>query len=283
METKTSILPTFEPGSWREWLAAMALFLLLALTSLLSYLHIAWPPWISWVLFGGPLLMLALGLIKGLPRWPLPYTGVIGLQLSWVFARRGTMMGINTRAGVVGSLLRWTDRLFFGVLRPSASDPWIVRAVYGAGELWVVLLGMAAFAVLIATACRPLRPFYLRLRDDWTLLSFGLYGATVKAVHWAFEDYPHPHKQLYIFVASLILVAGAWVYLRSAHLWQRSLALFAAITLSMAVAATGRAILYTNPLLWPPAAPRSFTGRVRCYARYSAGGGWWRWSWRRLY
>jgi hypothetical protein len=60
-------------------------------------------------------------------------------------------------------------------------------------------------------------------------------------------------------VASLILAAGAWVYLRSAHLWQRALALFAAITLSMAVAATGRAILYANPLLWPPAAPRSFT------------------------
>jgi len=168
-------------------------------------------------------------------------------------------MGINTRGGVVGSLLRWTDRHFFALVRPSASDPWIVRAVYGAGELWVVLLGMAAFTVLIAAACRPLRPLYWRLRDDWTLLSFGLYGATVTAVHWAFEDYPHPHKQLYIFVASLILVAGAWVYLRSAHLWQRSLALFAAITLSMSVAATGRAILYANPLLWPPAAPRSFT------------------------
>ena len=168
-------------------------------------------------------------------------------------------MGINTRAGVVGSLLSWTDRHFFALLRPSASDPWIVRAVYGEGELWAVLLGIAAFTVLIAAACRPLRPFYLRLRDDWTLLSFGLYGAMVMAVHMALEDYPHPHKQLYIFVASLILAAGAWVYLRSAHLWQRSLALFAAITLSMAVAATGRAILYANPLLWPPAAPRSFT------------------------
>jgi hypothetical protein len=258
METRTSILPTFEPGSWREWLAAMALFLLLALTSLLSYLHIAWPSWVSWVLFLVPLLMFALGLIKGLPRWFLPYTGVIGLQLSWVFARRGTMMGINTRGGVVGSLLRRTDRLFFEVLRPSASDPWIVRAVYGAGELWFVLLGIAAFTVLIAAACRPLRPFYLRLRDDWTLLSFGLYGATVMAVNMVFEDYPHPHKQLYIFVASLILVAGAWVYLRSAHLWQRSLSLFAGMTLAMAVAATGKAILYANPLLWPRAA-RGFT------------------------
>jgi hypothetical protein len=237
----------------------MALFLLLALTSLLSYLDVTLPPWLGWGLFGVPLLMFVLGLIKGLPRWFLPYTGVIGLQLSWVFARRGTMMGINTRAGVVGSLLRWTDRRFFALLRPSASDPWIVRTVYGAGELWFVLLGMAAFTVLIVAAWRPLRPFYLRLRDDWTLLSFGLYGATVTAVHWAFEDYPHPHKQLYIFVASLILVAGAWVYLRSAYLWQRALALFTGMTLAMAVAATGRAILYVNPLLWPRAAPRSFT------------------------
>jgi hypothetical protein len=258
MATKTSVLPSFEPGSWREWLAAMALFLLLALTSLLSYLHIALPLWVSWALFLVPLLMFALGLIKGLPRWSLPYTGVIGLDLSWVFARRGTIMGINTRGGVVGSLLRWTDRHFFTLLRPSASDPWIVRAVYGAGELWFVLLGIAAFAVLIAAACRPLRPFYWRLRDDWTLLSFGLYGATVMAVNMVFEDYPHPHKQLYIFVASLILVAGAWVYLRSAHLWQRSLSLFAGMTLAMAVAATGKAILYANPLLWPRAA-RGFT------------------------
>lgn len=258
MKTRTSGPPTFEPGSWREWLAAMALFLLLALTSLLSYLHIAWPPWLGWGLLGVLLLMFALGLIKGLPRWSLPYTGVIGWQLSWVFARRGTMMGINTRGGVVGSLLSWTDRRFFALVRPSASDPWIVRAVYGEGELWFVLLGIAAFAVLMAAAWRPLRPFYLRIWDDWTLLSFGLYGAMVVAVNVAFDDYPHPHKQLYIFVASLILAAGAWVYLRSAHLWQRSLALFAAITLSMAVAATGKAILYANPLLWPRAA-RGFT------------------------
>ena len=259
MATKTSVFPTFEPGSWREWLAAMMLFLLLALGSLLSYLHITLPLWVSWALFLVPLLMFALGLIKGLPRWFLPYTGVIGWEVSWVFARRGTMMGINTRGGMVGSLLRWTDRHFFALLRPSASDPWIVRAVYGAGELWFVLLGIAAFTVLMAATWRPLRPFYLRLRDDWTLLSFGLYGATVMAVLMALEDYPHPHKQPYIFVASLILAAGAWVYLRSAPLWRRALALFAAITLSMAVAATGRAILYANPLLWPPAAPRSFT------------------------
>ena len=197
------------------------------------------------------LLMFALGVIKGLPRWFLPYTGVIGWQLSWVFARSGTFMGVNTRAGLVGSLLRQTDRLLFGVLRPSAADPWLVRAVYGEGELWFVLLGMTALMVLVAATLPPLRPFYLRIRDDWTLLSFGLYGATLVAVFVAFEDYPHPQKQPYIFLALLILAAGAWLYMRSAGRGGRCLALLAGITLSMAVAAVGKAILYTNSQLWP--------------------------------
>jgi len=68
MATKTSVLPAFEPGSWREWLAAMALFLLLALGSLLSYLHVTLPLWLGYGLFLVFLLMFALGLIKGLPR-----------------------------------------------------------------------------------------------------------------------------------------------------------------------------------------------------------------------
>jgi hypothetical protein len=51
MEAKINVLPTFEPGSWREWLAAMALFLPLALGSLLSYLEVTLPLWLDWGLF----------------------------------------------------------------------------------------------------------------------------------------------------------------------------------------------------------------------------------------
>jgi hypothetical protein len=240
MRTKTSVLPTFEPGSWYEGLAATAPLLLLgALASLLGYLHLTFPPtwWLETVMALGlfliPLLLLfALGLIKGLPRWFLPYVGLV--------------------VSLPSLILSWS--LWF--LKPS--DPWIVRAVYGAGAPWFGLLGFAGFTILIAATWRPLRPFYLRMRGDWTLLSFGLYGATLMALGLAFDDYPHPHKQPYILVASLILAAGAWVYLRSAHPWQRFLALFAGITLSMAVAATGKAILHANPLLWPRVA-RHFT------------------------
>ena len=249
MKTIINVLSTFKPGSWREGLAAMPLFLLIALTSLLNFLHLAVPQWLGIGLAVIVLLTFALGLIKGLPRWSLPYSGVIGSLLGWALTSRGTIMGLNTRAGLLGPLLGWIDRLLYGMIRPS--DPWIVRAVYGAGRPWFGLMGLTAFAVLIAAVWRPLRPFYLRIRDDWTLLSFGLYGATLLAVLYTFEDYPSA-REPYIFVLSLILAAGAWVYLRSVRPSRRALALFAAMVLSTAVGAVGKAVVYSGPLWHGP-------------------------------
>ncbi len=118
METETSVPTTFEPAPWREGLAAIALFLLGALGCLLSWLHLVLPPWLAIGFLLYPLFMFALGLIKGLRRWFLPYAGLVGCQLGWALTTRGTIMGIDTRAGWIGSLLSWTDRL---LVRPG--DP----------------------------------------------------------------------------------------------------------------------------------------------------------------
>jgi hypothetical protein len=115
-------------------------------------------------------------------------------------------------------------------------------------------VGMAALAVLIAAAWRPLRPFYLRIREDWTLRSFGLYGAVLMVIALTFDGYSN--EEPYVIAALLALAAGAWIYLHSIRPWQRSLALFAGLTLAMAVAATGKGILYSSPD-WPY--PRTFT------------------------
>lgn len=262
METKTPVSPTFEPGSWQEGLAAMPPFLLVALTSLLNLLnalHVGIPMWVSSGLALAMLIAFVIGLIKGLPRWSLPYTGVIGLNLSWILTHGGTFMGLNTRAGLLGPLLGWTDRLFLTVVRPS--HPWIVRVVCGTGRDWLALLGLTTLGVLIVAVWRPLRPLYSRIRDDWTLLSFGLYGATMMAVFYTFEDYPSA-RYPYMFVSSLILAAGAWIYLRSGRPFdeatpsRRALALFAAMMLAMIVGATGKGIIYASPD-WPY--PHSFT------------------------
>jgi hypothetical protein len=246
----------FARGSLLEALAATLPFLMgtsLSLLNLLNALHAGIPKSVGTGLALVGLTAFVIGLVKGLPRWSLPHTGMIGLNLSWILTHRGTFMGLNTRAGLLRPLLGWADRLFLTVVRPWR--PWIVRVVLGTGWDWITLLGLTAIAVLLAAALRPLRSLYSRIREDWTLVSFGLYGATVMAVLYTFEDYP-ASRYPFMVASFLILALGAWVYMRGGGASgpvdssRRALALFAAMVLAMIVGATGKAIIYASPK-WP--------------------------------
>ncbi len=87
MTTDKDSLLTFEPGSWREAVAALAPFLLFgAFPTFLGYLRLATivPHWLEIVLalnlLGLFLSLFVIGVIKGFPRWFLPY---VGLPLSF--------------------------------------------------------------------------------------------------------------------------------------------------------------------------------------------------------
>jgi hypothetical protein len=88
----------------------------------------------------------------------------------------------------------------------------------------------------------PLRPIYWRIRQDWTLVSFGLYGSALPALIVSFDDYRRAEP--YMLAAVILLAVGGWLYLRSERPWQRILSLIGGLTLSMAVGAAGRAILF---------------------------------------
>jgi hypothetical protein len=186
---------------------------------------------------------------------------MIGLALSWIGTHQGTFMGLNTRAGLLGALFGCVDRLFVSAVRPS--QPWIVRAVLGTGRDWVALLGLTSLALLLVGALWPLRGLYARIRDDWTLLSFGLYGATMGAVVHTFDDYPSARYPAMV-VSLLILAAGAWAHVHSARasLQENRLrpaqALLAAMVLAMVLGAASIGLIYANPG-WPY--PHSFTWR----------------------
>jgi hypothetical protein len=225
----------------------MLLFLLSRLIALLNLLSRI-PMWVGNGLGLVVLIAFVIGLIRGLPRWSLPHIGVIGLTLSWSLAHRGTVVGLNTRAGLLRPLLAWADRLFLRVMYASHGT---VRAVLGAGWDWMVLLGLAAFGVLSVGALRPLRPLYARIREDWTLLSFGLYGSTVMAVSYTFEDYPSA-KYPFMLASFVVLAAGAWAYVRPGQPAvermpaRRALALLAAMMLTMVLGAAGKGIIYAS-------------------------------------
>ncbi len=227
MEAKLNTPPPFKLGSWREALAAMAPFLLWTIGVLLPDFDAMLPKWLESVLAGSWLaviliLPIIVGLVKGLPRWSLP---PIGLALAFL---------------ILLGRINWLDRLLHRLI--SSLAPWFLRAATSQGIIWFGLLVVVAITVLMVRAWRPLHPFYQRIRGDWTLLSFGLYGATLLALPQTFDDYVN--EEPYEIMAALLLVTGGWLYLRSPHLWQRALSLFGGITSAMAVTTLAKVLLH---------------------------------------
>jgi hypothetical protein len=177
------------------------------------------------VLFWATILgLFLLGSAKGLPRWFLPY---LGLPLP------------------IAALL-----IFNAVLDPKwpgFNVPWLVGSFLMEGFLssWMILI--VVVFLLIAAWIPKFRPFYLRIRQDWTLLSFLLYGAAPLTLFITFNEYKNIEP--FFFLSLLMLVLGGWSYLRSESLQKRFRALFVGLALSMLIAAAGKAIQFEES--WP--------------------------------
>jgi hypothetical protein len=81
------------------------------------------------------------------------------------------------------------------------------------------------------------RIIWLRIRTDWTQLSFLLYGSIVFLVIFAFEEYRY--DDIWKLAAWASLAVGAWVYLRAKGQKQRILALICGASGAMWIIAVG--------------------------------------------
>jgi hypothetical protein len=230
MENRTNDTPEFENVSWLALLAAAVPFLAIAFLSLMNLFQ--WgganaPDWSAFVFLGIIVLPFLIGLFKGVPRWCLPYFGLVASVAS-------LMLSLFLNRAL------WRS--------PSVSAPWFVQVIIPNG-IWVGLVLLSVFFVILTLVLPPLRPVYARIRQDWTLVSFGLYGAMVITLILTFEDYT-PGKWLFIILSASILVIGEMAYLRSTQVRQRGIVLFISVTLAMAIAIVGKAYLATIPN-WP--------------------------------
>jgi hypothetical protein len=88
--------------------------------------------------------------------------------------------------------------------------------------LLVQLLYLAVMVVAVALLLRAVPAFFARVRQDWTLLSFLLYGIAL----FSMVGYDEFHGTEWFEVASLlVLAAGAGLYLLAPWRWLRVLAL----------------------------------------------------------
>jgi hypothetical protein len=173
-------------------------------------------------LLGILLVMFVVGLTRGLQRWILPFIG-------FVFAFANLLITFEI-----------IDPKWRGFSFPPFVSRFVRDFVQG-GVYWVGIIILVSLSVLFAALIPAFRPFYRRLRNDWTLLAFILYGVTPFAILLTFDDYQHAGP--YVFVSLFILALGGWLYLCYETPWKKFMVLFIGLTLAMAVTVLGAAVL----------------------------------------
>jgi len=106
---------------------------------------------------------------------------------------------------------------------------------------------IAVTALALTRSLRPLFRLVTDVWEDWTRLSFGLYGVMPLAVVLAFDEVDNSYQLSYMLLLTLILVEGALAYMRSARTWQRALSLLVGTMLAVAVMAVGTVVYWKGP------------------------------------
>ena len=223
------------PGSRQEMLAALYPFILagiiLPLIGILSRSGILpVPNPVVAVLMVGLVgllgLLLVSGLALGLPRWSLPYLGLLLAVLNvYLF---------------VGVLEEPVNRLSSALFRRTS----LLADVFMDGAFW---FGLLLVMLLLVLGSRVFPRFH-RFRNDWTLLSFIVYGAVPFITRLSFD--PYQGQEPYELLIFLVLAWGLWFYLRTDDLQKRFWTLFGALMASIFMIVASKVILI--PLQdWP--------------------------------
>jgi len=209
------------PGSWPEWLLASLPFLVLFLfPGVFSFSRVERniPDPLGLALLGAMILFLALlgivGLLVRLPRWAMPYAGVL----------------ICLAVFLVLMLMGVYDLFFPG----QVSLPWWLRMV--SFELIFLFALVVALILVIWLARRVTLTslFFEQVQSDWSQLSFAMYGAAMVFILGMYEDIPG--AGLYILITVIPLLLGVWMFLHFQDMQRRMVVLTVAITLAVGIA-----------------------------------------------
>ena len=240
-----------KPLPHSELLAAMIIFLL-PLISIFALTGINLPQWMDYfmlILFWGAVLFaLGLAIVKRLPRWSLPYLGVVLMP--------GIIISLSPRFS------GWIYPYFIQSFGPRSYWSLPIRISYSGIFAFIILFLILLSALILVNLLRLLpytRGVWQRIRADWTQLSFMLYGGLVFGIMLTFEEYRY--EDMWKFTAWICLALGAWLYLRAKGQKQRILALISGATGAMWIVALAKWVLI--PLQeWPtgyPVAPSEAT------------------------
>ena len=152
-------------------------------------------------------LVLLVGLLRGLPRWSLLYFGLA--------------LGNSGALFFFGWVLEKISPLVMARFAPMPGDAGarLVMQAFTTGLLWLGLFACTFLLLGLLSLLRRFRRTYWRIRSDWTLASFILYGEAVFLLVLMFAEYRH--ETPYALSALALLAAGACFFLRRPGRWPR--------------------------------------------------------------
>lgn len=153
-----------------------------------------------WALIACGLLIpyagLALGWSRSFPRWSFPYLGLALFLSSYLqnVSSQGIVIGVRT------------------LMRPGL---WGWRA-------WIPL-ALAALTALLVTrfSILPLRRLVRGVWNDWTRLSYAMFGCLPVLILFFFVDVSLASKLVFLSLLAIIQVAAAMLFLRFTPRWKR--------------------------------------------------------------
>jgi hypothetical protein len=94
---------------------------------------------------------------------------------------------------------------------------------------------MAAITLLITRSLRPLLKLFTNIWEDWTLLTFGMFGFMPLLIGIGFDEVDRLYSLRFMVVLTLLMSGTVLAYLRSTRQWQRVLALLVGNILTVTI------------------------------------------------
>jgi len=211
---------TLRPVRLQDIALAMLPFAVVGLVIFANSQHYVLPEWIGIALLVLVAFGFVVGLARGVPEWCLPYAALL-LVLANLFTFE-----------IWNSLSH--------ALYAARADQWLQIAVMQGSWWWNIML-LTPILLLLAYLIAPWRPFFQRVRADWTALAFLLYGALPVALVLTFDEFVG--EEWFEAAALGAMMLGAIAYLDQTNHRRRVIALASGITIAMAFAALGKWIL----------------------------------------
>lgn len=147
------------------------------------------------------------GWIKGFPRWSYPYVGMFLLISLYMVAQPapGFMSGED--------LLGWRS--------------------------WIPLGIVAIISLLITRSLNPLKDFFTNISQDWTLLTFGMFGFLPLMTVVIYDEMDRLYSLIFMMILTAIMVGTVIAYMSGSDQKARVKVMVIGSFLTIAIAVAG--------------------------------------------